>query len=34
MRSVARALLPFASKRAYAVWEPVFEPGDTIPPPR
>jgi serine/threonine protein kinase/CheY-like chemotaxis protein len=33
MRSVARALLPFASKRAYAVWEPVFEPGDTIPPP-
>jgi serine/threonine protein kinase/CheY-like chemotaxis protein len=33
MRSVARALLPFASKRAHAVWEPVFEPGDTLPPP-
>ncbi len=33
MRSVARALLPFSSKRAFAVWEPVFEPGDTLPPP-
>jgi len=32
MRSVARALLPYASKRAYHVWEAVFEPGDTIPP--
>jgi serine/threonine-protein kinase len=33
MRSVARALLPFASQRVYHVWEPVFEEGRTIPPP-
>ncbi|RLB52476.1 MAG: hypothetical protein DRJ42_14765 [Deltaproteobacteria bacterium] len=32
MRSVARELLPYASKRAYHVWQPVFAPGDTLPP--
>jgi serine/threonine protein kinase/CheY-like chemotaxis protein len=33
MRAAARGLLPFASKRGHRLWEPVFEPGDTYPPP-
>ena len=33
LRAVARALLPFATKRGYQRWEPVFEEGNTVPPP-
>ncbi len=33
MRAVARSLLPFASRKAHRLWEPVFEEGDTVPPP-
>ena len=33
MRAVARALLPFAARRTFQRWEPIFEEGGTVPPP-
>jgi len=33
VRALARGLLPYASERARAQWEPAFAEGGTVPPP-